>query len=214
MNRNTGIIPFIYVIVLMILLCCPITMGFRNHQYRIFAPQTKAFMPYQNAKNSFKTIEINRDLSKLYSSTIDNLQNSSVTDVSNKSPYPLGKAQVVYLYLTSIFVTCLLIADIIGVKIFEINLPFPIFGFKSIEHTCGMLTFPLTFMLSDLINEYYGPEATKRTVYIGLWMSVLVCFVVSLAQWMPFLQKPFNVTPHAFNTIFGSAKSLYIVSFS
>jgi uncharacterized PurR-regulated membrane protein YhhQ (DUF165 family) len=53
-------------------------------------------------------------------------------------------------------VACLIIADVIGVKLFEIPLPFKVFGHKTVEHTCGMLTFPVTFLLGDLINEYYG----------------------------------------------------------
>lgn len=75
-----------------------------------------------------------------------------------------------------------------------------------------MLTFPLTFLLGDIINEYYGPEATKETVYLGLYMSMLVFGVMNLAQALPFLDKPFNVTPLAFNSIFGTAKLMYIAS--
>jgi hypothetical protein len=108
----------------------------------------------------------------------------------------------VYVVLTSIFVTCLIIADVIGVKLFEIPLPFEILGHKvrstalatpvhapyhttpagpflasprvppiplgpllasldcgqTVEHTCGMIIFPVTFVLGDVINEYYGPK--------------------------------------------------------
>lgn len=55
-----------------------------------------------------------------------------------------------------------------------------------------MITFPLTFVISDTVNEYYGPRATKRIVYIGLWMSVLVYGVVNIAQALPYLNRPFN----------------------
>ena len=129
-------------------------------------------------------------------------------------PYALTSQQELYVYLTSIFVTCLIVADVIGVKIFELKFPFSIFGHKTVEHTCGMLTFPITFLLGDIINEYYGPKATKKTVYIGLAMSVLVFIVMNIAQMLPYLNKPFNVTPEAFNMIFGSAKLMYVASIS
>jgi len=103
-------------------------------------------------------------------------------------------------------------SDVIGVKIFELKLPFTILGHKTVEHTCGMLTFPITFLLGDVINEYYGAKATRHTVYIGLAMSVLVFGVMNLAQALPYLDKPFNVTPQAFNMIFGSAKLMYVAS--
>eukprot|EP01035_Chromulina_nebulosa_P034405 gene34405-46160_t len=132
--------------------------------------------------------------------------------LSTKAPHKLSVQQSIYVVLTSIFVTCLIVADVIGVKIFELQLPFQIFGFKSVEHTCGMLTFPITFLLGDIINEYYGAKATKTTVYIGLAMSILVFGVMNLAQALPYLDKPFNVTPFAFNTVFGTAKLMYVAS--
>ena len=150
----------------------------------------------------------------LYLSSDISIPNLSITNenLTSNVQYTLSQPQFIYLVMTNIFVTCLLVADVIGVKIFEFKLPFSIFGFKTIEHTAGMLTFPLTFLISDTINEYYGPTATKNTVYLGLWMSILVCFVVNVAQALPYLDKPFNVTPAAFNMIFGSAKILYLAS--
>jgi hypothetical protein len=107
-------------------------------------------------------------------------------------PHRLSIHQQIYVYLTSIFLTCLIVADVIGVKVFELKLPFKIFGYSSIEHTCGMVTFPVTFLLGDIINEYYGARATRETVYIGLYMSILVFIAMNIAQAMPFLDKPFN----------------------
>jgi len=129
-----------------------------------------------------------------------------------KTPYDLSPQQLVYVVLTSIFITCLIVADVIGVKLFEITLPFEILGHKTVEHTCGMLTFPITFILGDMINEYFGPKAAKNTVYIGLAMSILVFLVMNLAQAMPYLDKPFNVSKDNFDAIFGSAKLMYIAS--
>lgn len=102
------------------------------------------------------------------------------------------------------------IAVFSGVKLFEIPLPFSILGHTTVEHTCGMLTFPITFILGDMINEYYGPKAAKNTVYIGLAMSVLVFSVMNIAQVMPYLDKPFNVSKDNFDAIFGSAKLMYV----
>lgn len=109
-------------------------------------------------------------------------------------PHTLSLQQLVYLSLTSTFITCLFVADVIGVKVFELKLPFSIFGRKTVEHTCGMLTFPITFILGDVINEYFGAQATRTSVYIGFVMSIIVFLAMNLAQAMPFLDKPFNGT--------------------
>lgn len=147
-------------------------------------------------------------------STVEKVETmtSKASTGSPDSQYELSPQQFIYVVLTSVFVTCLIVADVIGVKLFDIPLPFEILGRKSIEHTCGMLTFPITFLLGDIINEYYGSKAAKNTVYIGLGMSMLVFFVMNVAQAMPYLDKPFNVTPESFNMIFGSAKLMYIAS--
>jgi len=127
-------------------------------------------------------------------------------------PHTFTTQQGVYLWLSALFVACLLIADIIGVKLFEIALPFEIFGFKTVQHTCGMLTFPITFIIGDVINEYFGEKAAKRTVYIGFTMSVLAFCVINFAQGLPNLNAPYNVSKAAFDEIFGSSKMLYVAS--
>ena len=49
-------------------------------------------------------------------------------------------------------------------------------------------------------------------MYIGLAMSMLVFAVMNIAQALPYLDKPFNVSKEAFDAIFGSAKLMYIAS--
>ena len=105
----------------------------------------------------------------------------------DQPPYAMNTQQNVYLFLSNWFVVCLIAADVIGVKIFNIN----VLG-QEIHHTCGMISFPITFLLSDIINEYYGPAATKKTVYLGLIMSIFVFGVINVAQALPYLDRAFN----------------------
>ena len=105
----------------------------------------------------------------------------------DQPPYEMNTQQNVYLFLSNWFVVCLIAADVIGVKIFNIN----VLG-QEIHHTCGMISFPITFLLSDIINEYYGPAATKKTVYLGLIMSIFVFGVINVAQALPYLDRAFN----------------------
>ena len=170
-----------------------------SNKYSIAKVTTVTSQPFFFLKSSLKD-----------SVDISNEKISSITNYD--SQYELSSQQFVYVVLSAIFITCLLVADVIGVKLFEIPLPFEIFGRKTIEHTCGMLTFPITFLLGDIINEYYGPKAAKNTVYIGLAMSILVFIVMNIAQAMPYLDKPFNVSQASFDQIFGSAKLMYVAS--
>jgi len=63
-----------------------------------------------------------------------------------------------------------------------------------------------------MVLNYQGAKATRRTVYLGLVMSILVFVIINVAQVLPYLDKPFNVTKLAFDMVFGSAKSMYIAS--
>lgn len=110
------------------------------------------------------------------------------------------------------FIASLLIADIVGIKLFRIPLPFSVFGFDAIEHTCGMLTFPITFLLTDLVNEYFGARAARRLTFMGLAAATFVFIIMNIAQAMPYLDAPFNVRKEQFDAIFGSAKVMYLAS--
>ncbi|MBS0196453.1 MAG: queuosine precursor transporter [Planctomycetes bacterium] len=132
--------------------------------------------------------------------------------------YELSVPQRLYLWLACFFCACLLIADLVGIKLFTIPLPFsfPVpwqtERIDAITHTCGMLTFPVTFLLTDLINEYYGKKGARRVTWIGLVMGIFVFGVMNLAQAMPYLKADYNVKQEAFDAVFGSAKIMYVSS--
>lgn len=126
-------------------------------------------------------------------------------------------AHILYVWLAAFFVACLLVADIVGIKLFRIPLGFtvdvPWIGpISAIEHTCGMLTFPATFLLTDLINEYYGKRGARRVMWIGAATAMFVFGVINLAQAMPYLEAPYNIDRVHFEQVFGSAKVMYVAS--
>ncbi len=134
------------------------------------------------------------------------------------SQHEFSVAQRLYVWLACFFCACLLIADIVGIKLFRIPLPFsfrvpwadqPI---DAIEHTCGMITFPVTFLLTDLVNEYYGKKGARRITWIALSMGLFVFVIMNIAQYLPYLNAPYNVKPESFDAVFGSAKGMYIAS--
>ena len=135
-------------------------------------------------------------------------------------PQSIHSAQALYTWLASFFVACLLIADVIGIKLFRIplgtsfRLPGLAQPIDAIQHSCGMLTFPVTFLLTDLLNEYYGKRAARRVTYIGLVMALFVFGVINLAQTMPYLPATYNIAQEHFDAVFASAKIMYIASVS
>lgn len=81
------------------------------------------------------------------------------------------KPTKLFLGITAFFVANALIAECIGGKIFSLEgvlgMPpanFTIFGETGLSFnlTCGVLLWPLEFVITDIVNEYYGPKAVRR----------------------------------------------------
>lgn len=126
-------------------------------------------------------------------------------------PHALSVQQQVYLWLSGVFVTCFLVANVIGVKLFSFEVP--LLGNLKVEHTVGMLPFPVTFLLTDLLNEYFGKRAARRVTYVAFAMGFLAFVFFSVGRVMPIKTGiPGTATQEAFDNIFGSATLMYIAS--
>lgn len=118
-----------------------------------------------------------------------------------------------YMWLTGVFVTCLLLANILGVKLFSFSLDLGSLGRVKVEHTVGMLTFPITFLLTDLLNEYYGKRAARRVTYLAFSMGLLAFALIYIARRFPILAGiPGTANQESFENIFGAAALMYLAS--
>lgn len=87
------------------------------------------------------------------------------------------KPTKLFISIAAFFVANALIAECIGGKIFSLE---KLFGFSpaditlfgqsglSFNLTCGVLLWPLEFVITDIVNEYYGPKAVKRISYTAV----------------------------------------------
>lgn len=117
------------------------------------------------------------------------------------APPEFTRAQLLYVWLAAFFSACLILADIVGVKGFQLG---------PVVHTCGMLTFPLTFLITDLVNEYYGKKAARRLTYIALVMALFAFLVINVSLAMP--HAPWGVRRPEFEAVFASARLMYMAS--
>jgi hypothetical protein len=105
-----------------------------------------------------------------------------------------GKKNTLYLVLAGIVLTNGLIAEIIGVKLFSAEAIFglppaqiPVWdGFAiSFNYTAGVLIWPVVFITSDLINEYFGPPGVKRISYLTVCFIAYAFFAIYLVTLLP-----------------------------
>jgi uncharacterized integral membrane protein (TIGR00697 family) len=94
-----------------------------------------------------------------------------------------------FIGFTAFFVANALIAESIGTKLFSLEklfglhpVNFTVFGQSGMSFvlTCGVLLWPLEFVMTDIVNEYYGPKAVRR-------MSFTAVALISYAFMMYFL---------------------------
>lgn len=101
------------------------------------------------------------------------------------------KPTKLFLILTSFFVANALIAECIGGKLFSLELllgleqsPFSLLGEDGLTFTltCGVLLWPLEFVMTDIVNEYYGPKAVRRISYIAVALIsyAFIMFYISI----------------------------------
>ena len=141
------------------------------------------------------------------------------------------KKNRLFMILAGIFITNALVAEMIGVKIFsgEQTLGFQpahlnILGFTmDFNLTAGAIIWPVVFITTDLINEYFGKPGVKRISYLTAGLIAYAFVVIFLTMELPPAQwwldannqdaqgNYFNMN-FAFNKIFGQGQRIIIGS--
>ena len=105
-----------------------------------------------------------------------------------------GLAQKIYLYLGGLFITSLVVSNLIFQKFF-FWYPFDIqvFGIKLFELSVGILPYPITFLITDLISEIYGKKSANRVVVAGIFASFFSIGILLIAGQVPAIaSSPIN----------------------
>jgi len=89
----------------------------------------------------------------------------------------------IYFVLAATFVTVLLLTNIIGIKLFQapFNAQFAL--------TTGIITYPITFLMTDVVSEIYGQKRANFMVILGFFLSILMLAIIQIAL---------HVAPHAY----------------
>ena len=95
-------------------------------------------------------------------------------------------AAKIYLYLAALFITSLVVSNLIFQKFFYWY-PFngKIFGSRLFELSVGILPYPITFLITDLISEIYGKIAANRVVTAGIFASFFSMGILLIADYVP-----------------------------
>lgn len=93
----------------------------------------------------------------------------------------------IYLYLGALFITSLVVSNLIFQKFFYWN-PFgnvAFFGASLFEISVGILPYPITFLITDLISEIYGRKKANQIVTAGIFASLFSVGIILIAEVAP-----------------------------
>src|ERR1700755_39032 len=111
-------------------------------------------------------------------------------------------SEKLYVCLAAVFVSCLLLGDVIGGK----TIPTPM-GPISV----GIIPFPVTFLLTDVVNDFYGRKGARFLTLLGFFMSVLAWGLLQLSTLLPAHESTYY-TQAEFSKIFGGSAQLFVAS--
>ena len=96
-------------------------------------------------------------------------------------------AQRIYLYLGALFITSLVVSNLIFQKFFYWHPfgDFTVFGVSLFEVSVGILPYPITFLITDLISEIYGRKMANQIVTAGIFASFFSMGIILLAEVAP-----------------------------
>jgi uncharacterized integral membrane protein (TIGR00697 family) len=112
----------------------------------------------------------------------------------NSASFVLSRKNKLYIFLCLLFITNALLAEIIGVKIFSLEkwlgvspaqIPLTSHFILDFNLTAGVVIWPVVFVTSDIINEYFGKRGLKRISYITACFIVYSFLVIYFSTTLP-----------------------------
>lgn len=100
-------------------------------------------------------------------------------------------SSTLYQVISATFCVVVVISNIISAKM--VQLPY----FQNLVIPAGLVTYPLTFLLTDLVTEVFGPKKAKVMVYLALAMNLLTFGIIQFALMLPISSHEEEIAFHA-----------------
>ncbi len=84
---------------------------------------------------------------------------------------------MLYMLLAGLFVAALITCNLIANKFVSVDLGFLGFN-KPFRISAGVLPYPITFLITDLLSEFYGRRRTNKVVIVGFVTSMFVLLIL------------------------------------
>lgn len=124
----------------------------------------------------------------------------------------MHRKERLYLVLAGFFITNAILAELVGGKIFTFEIPpFLWFTKTTANLSVGVLVWPVVFIMTDIINEYYGIAGVRRVTLLTIFLISYV-FVALYFMGETRAASFSAISDENFNVVFGTSQSIIIGS--
>ena len=111
-------------------------------------------------------------------------------------------AKNIYLLLAGLFITSLVVSNLIFQKFFYwYPVDIKLLGNSLFELSVGILPYPITFLITDLISEIYGKKRANQVVITGIFASFFSMGILVIANEVPAIENS-PIDDKTFNQVF------------
>src|ERR1035437_9420658 len=107
-----------------------------------------------------------------------------------------------FVIITALFVTCLITANIIAVKLISVG-PFVL--------PAAVIIFPFSYLFGLILTEVYGFKLARRVIWLGFFCNLLLALLAAIGKLLP--SASFWQEQSAYETILGPTSRLLAASF-
>ncbi len=108
-----------------------------------------------------------------------------------------------FVAVVALFVTCLIISNVIAVKLAMV---------QGLVLPAGIIVFPVSYLLADVLTEVYGYRAARRVLWLGFFCNLLAVAAIWIGGLLP--AAPFWGGQAAYDQILGATPRILLASFA
>jgi len=122
---------------------------------------------------------------------------------------PTSRRDLVYFILGGFFLTNAILGELTGGKLFSMPaLGLGWLGLKEVVLSIGVIPWPVVFITTDLVNEYYGKSGVRRLTFLAVGMIAYAFIILFLTMLVPAWDRS-PVATDVYRNVFG--QSLWII---
>ncbi len=112
------------------------------------------------------------------------------------------KVSVLFMLFSTLFCVCLITANVLETKQLS---------FGPVNLTAGIIVFPVSYIINDVVCEVWGYQRTRMLIWLGFAMNFFFVIMGAIADWIP--GAPYWHGEEGFHVIFGLAPRIALASF-